>query len=531
MSTKALVVEFDQKKIDAIVSPVIGSHLPGAAVGIAIGGRPVYRKGFGLASMELPVVLSPSTRMRIYSTTKHFVCLAYMLLCEEGRAGIDDPVGKYLPELHPVTHSVRIRHLMGNTSGLRDSHDIFWQFSGMEREVSSGKLLSFYRDIDDVSFVPGTAWSYNNGGFLILSAVVERVTGRTLEEVFRTRIFEPAGMYDTLLRRLNTEFVSNSATMHMTNLTGGFDRSMPYLPGALAGEGGLVSTIDDMLRWLRNIEAPVVGSVGTWADMKAPHILANGVSTAYGFGLVSGRYRGVDTLFNAGGGMGANSQMLTVPAAGLGVVVIVNRHDLSSMLLVDQILDACLPELEGTRKPFGGPFVVGSFCSPTSGRIIQLAVEHGRQIAWIDNYKIEFESDGNGVLWPAPPFSQLKQSMIFVGDRESPTALRFNDFGNEDELPRVRTVDEPDASALIGCYRSDATRTEATICESGADIVLRTVGRFGSATFELVSLADGVWRAVSRLPWMGGVLSVNRDEKGFRFSTARNRALPFRRVV
>src|SRR5437762_7756253 len=94
-----LDVAFDERKIDAIFAELNQCHLPGAAVGIAIGGKPVYRKGFGLARMELPVVLSPAIRMRIGSTTKHFAAFAYLLLCEEGKAGIDDPLGKYFPEL------------------------------------------------------------------------------------------------------------------------------------------------------------------------------------------------------------------------------------------------------------------------------------------------------------------------------------------------------------------------------------------------------------------------------------------------
>src|SRR5262245_36241204 len=99
-------VEFDEKKVDAIFSELDQCRLPGAAVGIAIAGKPVYRNGFGLASMELPLTLSPTMRMRIYSITKQFACFAYMLLCEDGRAGIDDPIEKHLPEVHSATHGV-----------------------------------------------------------------------------------------------------------------------------------------------------------------------------------------------------------------------------------------------------------------------------------------------------------------------------------------------------------------------------------------------------------------------------------------
>src|ERR1043165_2564097 len=114
MLSRTPAVTIDQTRIDALFSDLDQCQLPGAAVGIAVGGKPVYRKGFGLASLELPIVLSPSMRMRIGSTTKHFTALAYLLLCESGLAVLDDPLGKHIPELHPVTHAVTMRQLMGN---------------------------------------------------------------------------------------------------------------------------------------------------------------------------------------------------------------------------------------------------------------------------------------------------------------------------------------------------------------------------------------------------------------------------------
>ena len=113
----ARAVDIDGLKLDAIFAQLDQCERPGAAVGIAVGGKPVYRKGFGLANMELPLALCPSMRMRIGSTSKHFTALAYLLLCEEGQAHEDDPVLKYLPELHAVTHAITMRQLMGHLSG------------------------------------------------------------------------------------------------------------------------------------------------------------------------------------------------------------------------------------------------------------------------------------------------------------------------------------------------------------------------------------------------------------------------------
>jgi D-aminopeptidase len=523
------ILAFEEPKIDAIFAKLDQCHFGGAAVGIAIGGRPVYRKGFGLANMELPVMLSPSMRMRIYSTTKHFTCLAYMLLREGGRAGIDDPIGKALPELHPVTRRVTVRQLMGNISGIRDVCDIRWQFSGTERLISSAELLSLYKDIDDVNFEPGAAWAYNNGGFQLLSAAVERITGQSFEEFLRTRIFEPVGMHDTLLRRSDSDFVPNSATMHMQTVAGGYDRS--YLGGALAGEGGIVSTVDDMLRWLAHMDQPVVGSAATWETMRTPLRIANGASTGYGLGLMIDRYRGFETLSHSGNGLGGSAQMIKVPRAGLDVAIMVNRQDALAAELANQILDACLPDLDPAGKALQDERVIaGTYCSPNSGRVIQLFAREGRQMVAINGAEMAFEPGEDGVLRPPAAASFLKQSVMLIGERIQPDSIRFDDFGNPDELYLVEPSPSPDVARIAGSYRSNSTRTQITISATNDGPRLTTVGRFGSAKFSLECLGGKLWRAKSMTPapW-GGIVSFDHDGAGFRFMTGRTWSLAFQR--
>jgi D-aminopeptidase len=529
MIKSTLAVEFDEQKIDAIFAKVDQCQLPGAAVGIAIGGRAVYRKGFGLASMELPVLLSPSIRMRIHSTSKHFTCLAYMLLCEEGKAGIDDPIGESLPGLHPVTRRVTGRQLMGHISGIRDACDIRWQFSGTENLISSAELLSLYKDIDDVNFAPKTRWAYNNGGYQLLSAAIERITEQSLEEVLRTRIFEPVGMYDTMLRRYERDFVPNSATMHMRTVGGGYDKS--YLGGAVAGEGGIVSTVDDMLRWLAHMDQPVVGSATTWATMKTPLRIANGVSTGYGLGLMIDRYRGVETLSHSGNGLGGNSQMIKVLAAGLDVAIMVNRQDVDSRVLANQILDVCLRGLEPVKESAqSAHFIVGTFRSPKSGQVIQLLSKDGKQLVAINGGEMPFVLGEDGVLRPPADLSFIKQSVALVGGQLKPSAIRFDDFGNLDELIRVVPTPNADAATIVGSYRSKSTGTQITISATDEGPLLITVGRFGSAKFSLECLGEGLWRAKSMTPaaW-GGVVFFDRAGAGLRYMTGRTWSLPFER--
>jgi hypothetical protein len=261
--------------------------------------------------------------------------------------------------------------------------------------------------------------------------------------------------------------------------------------------------------------------------MKTPLKLANGASTGYGLGLITDRYRGVETLSHAGGVLGGNSQMLKVPAIGLDIVVIVNRHDALGMRLANRILDACLPSLE-PECPQTGAAVIGTFQSKRTRRVIQLLVQEGQQIASIDGLDVPCVRDGD-LLHPTAEYSSIKY-MLTVAD-DPPTLIRFNDFGNHDEftalpLPRSEVV------VPFGRYRSESTGTEAMVFEKDDGARLRTIGRFGFVDFRLECLADRIWRAKptqSIFP-LGGVLVFEDDGSEFRFSSSRLWSLPFRRV-
>lgn len=527
MTNSRLRVHFEEKSIDKIFSVLDTSHLPGAAVGIAIDGRPVYRKAFGLASMELPLTLTPQTRMRIYSMTKQFTCLAYLLFCEEGKAGIDDKVGKYLPSLHPITHRVTMRQLMSHTSGLRDANELRWFFSGIEGIVPAHELLSLYGDIQDVNFTPGEGWCYNGGAYHILSAVIEKIAQQPLQEVFQKRIFEPAEMHDTLLRRVDTDFVPNSASMHMTGPGGAYEKT--YLPGELVGGGGAVSTVDDMLRWLRHMARPVVGQPETWALMSSSHVLPGGAETGYGLGLVRFRYHGIDTTCHGGGGLGNNSQMIRVPEAGLDLVVLVNRHDVSSADLAGKVLDACLGA--GFRPSCSTPNrATGLFRSPTTGRVIQLYVKQEKQMAMVDGaVDWELDSREDQTLRPKPS-AFWHFALKAHGNPDRPDSIRYECFGSTDELFPIPTSPESERKSISGEYRANTVGVSISVTADPEAGCMRTQGQFGSERYRLEGLGERLWRVrpTGTTLW-SGILSVDPAGAALTISTSRNWRLTFRR--
>jgi D-aminopeptidase len=522
------VVDFDERRIDAVLSHLNQCHLPGAAVGVSIRGKPVYRKGFGLANMELPILLSPTIRLRVGSVSKQFTCFTFVLLCQDGKAKIDDPLGSFLPELHPVTHSVTMRQLMGHTGGLRDVYSVFDRFNepythhgGAAQSVSSADLLSLYRDIDDVDAAPGAAWIYNNGAYLLLSAVIERISGQAVEQVMRERVFEPIGMYDSMFLRSDNKYIANRASQHALNPLEGYEK-LSWGVDSHSGAGAVISTVDDLLLWLAYWDAPAIGCVAAWEEMRKEQTLLNGTSTGYGLGLKLGCYRGISTISHAGNALGGSAQVLKVPAVGLDVAVLVNRQDVLAPLLMTQILDACMPHLTRPKQLVSHLFATGVFRSPISGTVIELSAKsykelghERRQIVSINGLDLPYEPDKGGVLRPAFDSEDRKQSITLVGNPQYPEAIRFNDFGNADELLRVEQDHRVDERGIVGAYRSDAIRTDATVAKTEIDLRLATRGPFGAMEYRLDYLAEGIWTAKpaipSRVAYQAGILTFDPD--------------------
>lgn len=527
--TPPLSIQFDEHAVDAIFAPTERCHFPGAAVGVSLAGLPIYRKGFGLASMELPLVLTPSTRMRIGSVTKQFTCLAFLLLCESDNAAVDEPIGAYLPELSPVVRSATARQLMGHTSGLRDSLDICLQLNGIGRHVTASDLMAPYLTEEDVNALPGTSWSYNNGGYVLLSTIIERISGEPLEEFLRKRIFQPVGMHDTRLRRSDDDFVANSASLHYGSQSDGFTKLS--MGTEWTGEGGIVSTINDMLRWLAHMDTPVVGTQSTWNLMRNPQALADGALTGYGFGLFLDCYRGAPCVRHAGGVLSGTAEMIKVPAVGLDVIVITNRGDLSATDLAERVLESCISGLSPAVHMGELPIATGTFRSPTSGRVIQLFDKGGKQALVMDGMEIPVESDEQGVLHPSSFWRLMPQAISLLGQREHPSSVRFESLGTIDELPLAGSTSPAALDLIAGHYRSDPAAADAHIFVSADKARLVTTGKFGSAHYELELLADNLWRAIPLdRSFIGGTLFFASGASAFDLRTFRTARLPFGRL-
>lgn len=479
------------EQIDPILAPLDRSDEPGGIVGIAREGRVIYRRAFGLASVACSVANQPATRIRIGSATKPFTALALMLLVEEGRVGLDDDLRRHLPELHDYGVRLTPRHLLHHTSGLRCNLDLWSIGTGARARLPDGEPLRQLLRLRSLNFRPGERLIYSNGGYVLLAQLIERAAGMPFADFLDQRIFRPLGMTDTALRPRDEAQHPGDATLHVREPGGGFRRGEIRMP--LGGEGGLVSNVDDLLRWLLQLATPTLGSAGSWREMRSGPCFADGSRGDYGLGLISRPYRGVTTVGHAGAVSGGASEMFTVPEHRLDVVVLANRADLGVKSLALRIVDAILAPLLAPppRKPVAAACAgrTGLYHEAASGQLISIEVVDDAVHADFGGARAVLDSGGSDdELAFAGSLGDFR--FHFRGDEafdliESGIVQRFRKLG-----------DAPaDTAGIAGRYCNAEMPAQVVVLRDETGWCLGIQTHHGRALYALTPLAPGLWSA------------------------------------
>jgi CubicO group peptidase (beta-lactamase class C family) len=316
---------------------------PGCGVGLARDGRTLYIHGYGMANLEYGVPNTDSTVFESGSVAKQFTASAIMMLVADGKLRLDDDIRTYLPEVPEFGgQKITIRNLLTHTSGLRDQ----WGLLGIEGRGPGTQVHSPMTTLDLVAhqrmlnFPPGSAYLYSNTGYALAGIIVQRVSGKTLHEFSQERLFRPLGMTHTQLRDDYTRIVPNRATAYAGSAAGGFHQDMPFTN--MVGNGGVLSTMSDLLRWNENLDHPVVGGPAYVQAMETPMRLTSGRAITYALGLTVAPYAGIREVGHSGSTAGYSSYMARYPEQHVAVVVWCNGAGINATALAHQVADLVL---------------------------------------------------------------------------------------------------------------------------------------------------------------------------------------------
>lgn len=368
-----------ERRVDALFARYTKPGSPGAVVAVMRDGAIEICKGYGLASLELGVPITPKTRFRIASVSKQFTVTAALMLAAEGRLDLAAPPHKYLSELKPLP--VTIDQMMRNSSGLPDFLELLRLGGhGLDKPARASDFLDAVARNGHLNFAPGSRFLYSNTNFLLLGLIIERITQQKLGDVLAERIFKPLGMTDTMLAADIDTVIPNLATGYLGDDMQGFRRAAHAYPQG--GEGGLTSTVEDLLIWSRHFDAPVLGrTIPT--QLVAAEPLTGGHDNRYRRGVGVGELRGLETAGHGGLWPGFRTEFLRVPAAGLTVVVIANLGSIDPWRLAHRVAAEALQgdtRLETPLAPIAQAEIepiAGTWFNPDEPSLFELAWRNG----------------------------------------------------------------------------------------------------------------------------------------------------------
>jgi CubicO group peptidase (beta-lactamase class C family) len=325
-----------QSSVDALMRDYAGEG-PGASVLVLRDGVPVIRSSYGFADLEQRVRATPQTHYRLASVTKQFTAASILLLAQDGKLSLDDPVRKWLPSLPAATDAITIRHLLTHTSGLVDYEDVM--APDATEQVHDIDVLHLLETQDHLYFAPGSDYRYSNSGYSLLALIVGKASGEDYASFVRDRIFKPLGMTSVAYEPGISSVPDRAYGYSLVD--GHWTRTDQSPTSAVLGDGGIYASIDDMAKWDAALYDDRLLSDASRALAFTAHTPTGEPDVdGYGYGW---RIHG-EVLWHSGETIGFRNVIVRWPKRHLTVVVLSNRNDPEPYRLALKIADVFLPQ-------------------------------------------------------------------------------------------------------------------------------------------------------------------------------------------
>ncbi|HMA54272.1 MAG TPA: serine hydrolase domain-containing protein, partial [Acidobacteriota bacterium] len=327
-------------KVDKLFAAWDKTTSPGASLAVIKDGKIVYERGYGMAKLEDGIVNTPEKVFDIGSVSKQFTAACVAMLVREGKVGLGDDIRKYIPEMPAYERPVTVDHLLHHTSGLRD-YNALLELAGFRADADSPTVeeaLEVIRRQKRLNYTPGDEYSYTNTGFFLLSQIVERVSGRSLNAFAQERIFKPLGMAKTLFQDDHTQIIRDRATGY-TESDNGFKIAMSNWDET--GDGNVYTTVRDLALWDNAFYTGVLGK-DLMSMLQTKGVLNSGKAIDYAWGLVVSEYKGLKVVEHGGSWVGFRAALVRFPEQRFSVVILANLDSIDPSGLAFKVADIYL---------------------------------------------------------------------------------------------------------------------------------------------------------------------------------------------
>ena len=299
---------------------------PGAAVIVVREGKVIFRRGYGMANLELGVPVEPDMVFRLGSITKQFTAVAILMLAEQGKLSLDDDLSKFLPDYPTKGQRITIEHLLAHTSGIKNYTALPEWLAGWRKDMTVKEIVNLFKD-QPQDFAPGERWSYSNSGYFLLGAIIEKASGQTYQEFIEKNIFAPLGMkhsyYDNTARLIPRRVTGYSKGPDGYRNAAYLSMTQPYAAGSL------MSSVDDLALWDAALYTEKLVKQQSLKQAWTPRLLTNSKPTNYGYGWSMRSYEDRPIIEHGGGVNGFATYALRLPDDRVFVAILSNRDSMS----------------------------------------------------------------------------------------------------------------------------------------------------------------------------------------------------------
>lgn len=464
------------RRIDALFVRY-DSTSPGCLVGVGHNGQVVHARGYGMANLEYGIPLTRQSISESGSVAKQFTAAAVALLQLEGKLSLDDDIRKHLPEVPDFGTPITIRNILTMTSGLRDQWALLGLMGrGPGSEVHThAEILDLVRRQRELNFAPGSEYLYSNTGYVLATMIVSRVSGMPFAQFTQERLFAPLGMTKTQWRDDYRRVVPGRATAYSYERNA-WVQDMPFT--MVHGNGGLLSSLDDLLRWNEALSGRLLGRPELTRLLETQMRLTDGRTISYALGLqVAPWTNGVREVSHSGATAGYRTFLARYPEARTSVAVWCNAAQANAVQLGRQVAAVLVPRATPVRMaptPIAAAEreqITGPYRNPRTDDwlMISSAGEYARVIGPAADSLRRDGAPGRYLVGPG-------MTLTFSPAGSRATALRLQ--SPDGDVNEMIASPPPAAGSITlsdyaGTFRSPELESRVTIRVDGARLLVR----------------------------------------------------------